>query len=405
MSIGFDPIVSSFLFSAALVPHTATPKAHLELPTEMPAVVPFVTVIVALYRERWSDIEMTIESLKRQTHDRARFEVLLAVEAHDVDIQPAAEWGLRSLRDAGIASAIVVSHGGRRLKAYALNRAIEQARGEICAFYDASDDIAPTQLTDAACLMAEREYDAVQATVLRKGHSILSEFLLIDTAFWFRKYIPFVLGLAKGMPLSGEGLFVRTSVLREVGGFPEVLTEDAYLGLMLTERGKRFGLVSSVITEKAPRNLRAHFVQRLRWNRGYLTCLWRLMRSNLSFGRKCVLSLPFLTPLTCAMAFLGWVVILGHWGVALAAGQGLPAVTAPLSQPSIYAHVMFYWAAALFVCGIPLAVASYIHTLWVLGMKKSLPFVVLLPYYWTFIGLAATCSFFKNTTHWGKTER
>ena len=38
-------------------------------------------------------------------------------------------------------------------------------------------------------------------------------------------------------------------------------------------------------------------------------------------------------------------------------------------------------------------------------MKKSLPFVVLLPYYWTFIGLAATCSFFKSTTHWGKTER
>ena len=45
------------------------------------------------------------------------------------------------------------------------------------------------------------------------------------------------------MPLSGEGLFVRTSVLREVGGFPEVLTEDAYLGIILTERGKRFGLV------------------------------------------------------------------------------------------------------------------------------------------------------------------
>ena len=112
MSIGFDPVVSSFLFSAALVPHTATPKAHLELPTEMPAAVPFVTVIVALYRERWSDIEMTIESLKRQTHDRARFEVLLAVEAHDVDIQPAADWGLRSLRAAGITSAIVVSRGG-----------------------------------------------------------------------------------------------------------------------------------------------------------------------------------------------------------------------------------------------------------------------------------------------------
>ena len=37
---------------------------------------------------------------------------------------------------------------------------------------------------------------------------------------------------------------MRTDVLREVGGFPEVLTEDAYLGLLLTERNKRFGLVA-----------------------------------------------------------------------------------------------------------------------------------------------------------------
>src|SRR5437016_2012983 len=199
MSIGFDPVVSSFLFSASLIPHAARPQMELEMPSRSSTDVPFVTVIVALYREKCDDI------------DRA-------------------------------------------------------------------------QIENAARLMREKQYDAVQATVLRKGNSILSKFLFIDTAFWFRKYIPFVLKLARGMPLSGEGLFVRTSVLNEVGGFPEVLTEDALLGLMLTERGKRFGLVASVITEKAPRNIRAHFVQRLRWNRGYLTCLWRLIRSDLSFG-------------------------------------------------------------------------------------------------------------------------
>src|SRR6185295_7480969 len=227
----------------------------------------------------------------------------------------------------------------------------------------------------------------------------------IDTAFWFRKYLPFVLGLAKGMPLSGEGLFVRRSVLNEVGGFPEVLTEDAYLGIMLTERNKRFGLVSSVITEKAPRNVRAHFVQRLRWNRGYLTCLLRLVRSGLPLKRKCALSLPFLTPLSCSLAFLGWLLILGQWIFSTMSGVPIPDVTYALVQHPLYAHAMYYWAMLLFFCGIPLCVVSYVHTLWVLGMKRSMPFVVLLPYYWTFIGLAATCSFFKNTTDWGRTER
>ena len=226
------------------------------------------------------------------------------------------------------------------------------ARGDICAFYDASDTIEPAQLEHAARLMWEKRYDAVQATVLRQGRSILSNFLFIDTAFWFRRYIPFVLGLAGGMPLSGEGLFVRTSVLNEVGGFPEVLTEDAYLGLILTERGKRFGLVSSVITEKAPRNLRAHFVQRLRWNRGYLTCLWRLVRSSLPLKKKCALSLPFLTPLSCSLAFLGWVLIFGQWGLSFVTGAAGPHLTLSLVQhPALRAGDVFVGAAVVLRAG------------------------------------------------------
>ena len=68
MSIGFDPIVSSALFSAALIPHAARPHAALELPSGAVDGAPFVTVIVALYRENWEDVAMTVESLTRQTY-------------------------------------------------------------------------------------------------------------------------------------------------------------------------------------------------------------------------------------------------------------------------------------------------------------------------------------------------
>src|SRR5437773_2545756 len=128
MSIGFDPVISSFLFSASLIPHAAPPKASLESPSETPAHRPFVTVIVALYREKWDDIEMTLDSLLRQTYPRDRFEVLLAIEARDPGIRPHADAGIRKMRGAGITCEIVVSDGGRRLKAYALNRSIERAR-------------------------------------------------------------------------------------------------------------------------------------------------------------------------------------------------------------------------------------------------------------------------------------
>ena len=405
MSIGFDPIVSSALFSANLFPHAFRPKAARELPGDRGATPPFVTVIVALYREGREDIDMTLESLLRQTMQPSRFEVLWAVEARDEATHPFVEQAAGRLRAAGISSQLVVSNGGTRLKAYALNRAIDQASGEICAFYDASDDIDPRQIEDAALLMQEKHYDAVQATVLRKGASILSEFLFVDTAFWFRRYIPFVLGLANGMPLSGEGLLLRTSVLNEVGGFPEVLTEDGYLGIMLTERNKRFGLLASTITEKAPKNIRSHFVQRLRWNRGYLTCLARLFHGDLSFKRKLALSLPFLTPISCSLAFVGWTLILAQWAASAAAGMSFPDVALSLLRNPIYTSAMYYWALVLFAIGIPLCVLSYLRTLRSLGMIRSAPLVLLLPYYWSFIGFAATCSFFKDTTHWGKTER
>ena len=88
-----------------------------------------------------------------------------------------------------------------------------------------------------------------------------------------------------------------------------------------------------------------------------------------------------------------------------ARGVSIPDVTYSLVSHPVYASVVNSWAILLFVVGIPLCVASYVRTLWSSGMKRSLPLVLLLPVYWTFIGFAATCSFFKDTQSWGRTER
>src|SRR5947207_12928736 len=146
MSLGIDPFLASLLFSAGLVPHAAKVRAIHESPSLPPAVFPFVTVIVALHREKWDDIDMTVQSLSRQTYPKDRYEILLVVEADDPDVRSFAETAINQPRVAGISARVVISDGKRRLKAYALNRAIEQARGELCAFYDASDDIEETQI-------------------------------------------------------------------------------------------------------------------------------------------------------------------------------------------------------------------------------------------------------------------
>jgi len=109
--------------------------------------------------------------------------------------------------------------------------------------------------------------------------------------------------------------------------------------------------------------------------------------------------------LSCSLAFLGWFLILSQSALSLLGAMTIPEYTFSFVNHPVYAQITFYWAAFLFAIGIPLCVASYVHTLWVLGMRRYVPLVLLLPYYWTFIGIAATCSFFKSTKHWGRTER
>jgi hypothetical protein len=97
--------------------------------------------------------------------------------------------------------------------------------------------------------------------------------------------------------------------------------------------------------------------------------------------------------------------ILGQIVLTVAGGVVVPEINLSAVQHPLYVRVMNAWALLLFAIGLPLSVWSYLRTLRGLGMRQSAPFVLLLPYYWTFIGFAATCSLFKNTTTWGKTER
>jgi len=207
------------------------------------------------------------------------------------------------------------------------------------------------------------------------------------------------LRFAKGMPLSGEGLFIRKSVLHETGNFPEVLTEDAEMGLILTERGKSFALIDSVIVEKAPRNIKAHLTQKLRWYRGYLACLARLRYSTLPFKKKFFFLLPFCSPVISALSFWGWLIII-KFGIS-----SLSSVTTPSIQPPIYMNVLNYWAICLTFIGIPLCLLSYAHILFNAQMGRYIPLLILAPFYWMFLGFCAFCSFFRGTKQWGKTER
>jgi cellulose synthase/poly-beta-1,6-N-acetylglucosamine synthase-like glycosyltransferase len=356
-----------------------------------------------MFKEKKEDLEMTLTSVASQTYPRDKIEVILIVEPGDDQTSKHASEALPRLKALGIESRIMVSDGKPKMKPRALNVALREVENEFVCVYDAADLIEKDQIEQAISLMLAGKYDVVQAKVYRKGPSILSRLLLLDTFFWYNKYLPMVARLAGGFPLSGEGLFLRKSVLAEVGYFPEMLTEDACLGLELVAEGKRFGLLESAVIEKAPRNARAHFRQRLRWYRGYLTCFRRLIRTRMSIKTKLTFSLVFGAPLVGALAFVSWLLCLVHWCLGLLV-PGLEFVASWMPH-SVYVNVLYYWCLGLLVLGPLIGLLSYLSVIPPQERHQLAPLVCLIPLYWLFVNTCATSALFQNVNCWYKTER
>ena len=74
-------------------------------------------------------------------------------------------------------------------------------------------------------------------------------------------------------------------------------------------------------------------------------------------------------------------------------------------EPPILAGIVYYWSLVLGCVGIPLILLSYTQVLWVEKERRYMRVLPLIPLYWMFVGFVATCSFFRGTKYWGKTER
>jgi len=408
-SIAIDPILSNFVFTANLIMHLRAPASSgpYEDPPNRPwkGVLPLVSALVPVFNERRESILATTKCLAAQTW--RNLEVLFIMEPEEADrlleARKHVEEAVTLLRSRGIATKTVVTDGKLKLKPHALNYGLKEARGEIVCVYDADDSFPEGQIEDAVGLMMEKGYDVVQPKIFRLGKALVGRYLMLDTFVWQRKYLPTVHSWAKVFPLSGEGLFLRRDALEEVGGFPEVLTEDAYLSILLAERGKKFGLLDSEVHELAPRSWRSHFRQRLRWFRGYLTCLHRMLKAKIPFKSKLALLIPFLAPITCAFGLITWAFFIVYW--LTWAFLPHPEFTAPWMLHWLYTNAIAYWSAFLAYIGNAMVVFSYLHSLAGTDMERSAPLALIVPIYWIFIGAAAITSFFKSTKFWGKTER
>ena len=191
-----------------------------------------------------------------------------------------------------------------------LNAALPYCSGMITGVFDAQDDVHPAllrrvdqcfQATDSDIVQAGVAADELPLELVHRSH-MSSEYY-----FWFRSRLH-VHARQRFIPLGGNTVFIRTLILRAVGGWHDCLAEDCEIGVRLSTLGARTAVFYEpelVTREECPPTLGAFIKQRTRWNQGYLQTLargywWRLpLRQRLLGGY--ILGSPYVLALAWVM--------------------------------------------------------------------------------------------------------
>jgi cellulose synthase/poly-beta-1,6-N-acetylglucosamine synthase-like glycosyltransferase len=226
----------------------------------------------------------TVTRLLQSSHPD--FEVILIV-GHDDSATADVAYSLA--RSSPERVRVVVDHHEVKNKPRALNSALSACTGSVVGVFDAEDDIHPDLLVHVDYALRSSGAAVVQGGVqLINFHS--SWYSLrncLEYFFWFRSRLH--LQAEKGfIPLGGNTVFVRTEVLRAVGGWDaDCLAEDCDLGVRLSSNGARVVVSYDPVMatrEETPGSLYALFKQRTRWNQGFLQVLrkkdWKRLPSR-----------------------------------------------------------------------------------------------------------------------------
>ncbi len=233
------------------------------------AKLPRVSLLVALFQEEALAARL-IARLGRLDYPRELLDICLVVEADDHVTQSTIE----NTQLPGWIRTIAVPPGTIKTKPRALNYALDFCKGSIIGIYDAEDAPDPDQIhrvverfhrrgPKTACLQGILDFYNPRA-------NWLSRCFTIEYASWFRVILPGVQRLGFALPLGGTTVFLRRSVLEELGAWDaHNVTEDADLGIRLARRGYRTEILNTVTREEANCRALPWIRQRSRWIKGY----------------------------------------------------------------------------------------------------------------------------------------
>jgi len=232
--------------------------------------LPVYTVLVPMYKEP-EVLPIITSALKKLNYPRSKLDIKLLLEEGDTETIEAA----KSLRLESIFEIVRIPPSQPQTKPKACNYGLHFAQGEIVTIFDAEDKPEPDQLKKAvlafrkapptvACVQARLNY-------YNRDENWLTRMFTLEYSTWFDLLLPGLEALKIPLPLGGTSNHFRTDLLRRLRAWdPYNVTEDADLGVRLTQEGLTCQVVNATTFEEANTQVGNWLRQRSRWIKGYL---------------------------------------------------------------------------------------------------------------------------------------
>jgi cellulose synthase/poly-beta-1,6-N-acetylglucosamine synthase-like glycosyltransferase len=364
--------------------------------------LPVYTILVPMFREP-EVLPILAHALRQVDYPLAKLDIKLVLEeGDDLTIDAAKALGLESVFEI-----VRVPPSQPQTKPKACNYALRFARGDLLVIFDAEDKPEPNQLkkvvaafnrygSKVACIQCRLNY-------YNANENWLTRLFTLDYSLWFDLMLPGLEKLNIPIPLGGTSNHFRIDVLRELNAWdPFNVTEDADLGIRLTQKGYRVGLVDSTTYEEANCSQSNWVRQRSRWIKGYMQTLLVHTRRPIhlykTIGPLGVLGFIFFiggTMLSGLLNPLFWA-IFAVWLVTQTAGFDVVFPT-PLLQISLLNLLL---GNGVFIY---LTMIAPVRRRW-LGL---VPYALTVFWYWVLLSIAAYKGLWQlltNPFYWEKTQ-
>lgn len=302
---------------------------------------------------------------------------------------------------------IVKDNGQPKTKPRACNIGLDRARGEFTVIFDAEDRPEPDQLKKAVIAFSRASENMVclqsRLMYFNRHQNMLTKMFSIEYAAWFELYLPGLHDFDLPIPLGGTSNHFRTTILRKVGAWdPYNVTEDCDLGIRLHRAGYRTQTLDTITWEEANSRAGNWIRQRSRWVKGYMQSYLVHFRHPIRLLRD--LGLKDFISVWLSVGGFTFMLLLNpiYWALAVA----YILIRWQVYYPGDTVSLVFCWiSGALVLTNIFFVLINYM-AVYRCKMKGMTLALLLTPFYWALISVAAWKGFlqlFTNPFFWEKT--